>query len=79
MDPISKLNLFQPLMPLQPTEGVGAEGRARKVQPASPEQGYNPFGAISKIDGEVTPKYGAQDTSFTNGLGHSAHRFMLMA
>ena len=79
MDPISKLNLFQPLMPLNPTESVGAGGHAKKVQPTGSEQGYNPFGAISKIDGEKTPTYGAQDSTYTNGLGHSKHKFMLMA
>ena len=78
MDPLNKISLFRPILPLKPTENVGLEGGARKVQPTG-EQGYNPFGAISKIDGEKTPTYGAQDTTYTNGLGHSKHKFMLMA
>ncbi|MBR1776106.1 hypothetical protein IJ750_03415 [bacterium] len=78
MGAIDKINLFKPIMPLNPTEGVGAGGGAKRVQPTG-EQGYNPFAAISRIDGEKTPTYGAQDSTYTNGLGHSDHKFMYFA
>lgn len=82
MDPISKLQLFQPLMPLNPTEGVGAGGHARKVQPTGSEQGYNPFGAISRIDGELSPSITGGTTGITgpelrNGV--SGKKFDLLA
>ena len=31
---------------------------------------------ISAINCEITPTYAQQDTSHTNGLGHSRHNFM---
>lgn len=37
------------------------------------------YGGIAGINGELTPNYAAQDTTYTNGLGHSKHEFMLMA
>ncbi len=59
MDPIGKIGLFKPLTALTGTEGVGFGGGARKVQPTGEEGGNNPFGAISRINGEVTPNYAA--------------------
>ena len=52
---------------------IEAGGGSKKVQPTGSEGGYNPFGAISKIDGEVTPTLGTTGSSYTNGLGHSVH------
>ena len=37
--------------------------------------GNEPTG-IAAINGEITPTYAQQDTSYTNGLGHSKHNFM---
>lgn len=36
------------------------------------------YGGIAGINGELTPNYAAQDTTYTNGLGHSKHKFMMM-
>ncbi len=82
MEPI-KLNLFPKLQPLNHTEGVGAEGRAKHVQPVGIEpQGYNPFGAISRIDGELSPSITGGTTGITgpelrNGV--SGKKFDLLA
>ncbi len=77
MDPISKIGLFKPLTPLQGTDAIKGGLSARKVQHTGGEEGTNPFGAISRINGEVTPTYAAQDSTYTNGLGHSIHKFMV--
>ncbi len=84
MDPISKLNLFPAVPKLNPTEGVGAEGRAKHVQPVVgfEPQGYNPFGAISRIDGELSPSITGGTTGITgpelrNGV--SGKKFDLLA
>ena len=84
MDPISKLNLFPALQQLNPTERVGAEGRAKHVQPlaGSEPQGYNPFGPISKINGELSPSITGGTTGITgpelrNGV--SGKKFDLLA
>ena len=59
---------------VKPLEGVDAGTKARKTQAAGgPENSYNPFGAISGIDGEITPTLGTTGSSYTNGLGHSVH------
>ena len=82
MDPI-KLNLFQPLMPLNPTESVGAGGHAKKVQPTSSEQNpFGAYGAISRIDGELSPSITGGTTGITgpelrNGV--SGKKFDLLA
>lgn len=36
-------------------------------------------GGVAGINGEIRPNYAAQDSTYTNGLGHSKHEFMLMA
>ena len=49
--------------------------------------GYNPFVApaegtpvagVAGINGEITPTYDEQGSSYTTGLGHSKHTFMGM-
>lgn len=84
MDPISKLNLFQPLMPLNSTESVGGVGgHAKKVQPTGSEPNpFGAFGAISRIDGELSPSITGGTTGITgpelrNGV--SGKKFDLLA
>ena len=61
------------------------ERNARKINFFANPQAIPPVGTppadpagIAAINGEVTPTYDAQGSSYTNGLGHSKHTFMAM-
>ena len=56
---------------------IGRLGGSTVGGPRAVEGGE--YGGIAGINGELTPNYAAQDTTYTNGLGHSKHEFMLMA
>jgi hypothetical protein len=78
IDAINGYNFF-----MKPVDGVGGigqnGGKTRRVEGVeSVGAGYNPFGAISKIDGEVTPDVGATGSHYTNGIGHGKHTFNLL-
>lgn len=49
-----------------------------KTQRTQTVFGGGEVGGIAGINGEITPNYAAQDTTYTNGLGHSNHKFMIM-
>lgn len=80
IDAINNYNFF--MKPITGVDGIGQNGgsrRTRGVENVDPAvAGYNPFAAISKIDGEVTPNVGETGSHYTNGLGHGRHTFNLV-
>ena len=83
MGAIEAINNYNFLMrPVNGVDGIGQNGgsrRARGVESVDPTGGgYNPFAAISKIDGEVTPNVGETGSHYTNGIGHGRHTFNLV-
>ena len=71
------------LLPINPLgHNPSYERNARPVnffaQPAAipPLVGAEPQSGVAAINGEITPTYAQQDSSYTNGLGHSKHNFM---
>ena len=80
IDAINSYNFF--MKPVNGVDGIGQNGgshRTRGVEGVDPAgAGYNPFAAISRIDGEVTPDVGATGSHYTNGIGHGKHTFNLL-
>jgi len=80
IDAINSYNFF--MKPINGVDGIGQNGAsrgARKVEgPESAGGGYNPFGAISRIDGEITPDVGATGSHYTNGIGHGKHTLNIL-
>ena len=78
IDAINNYNFF--MKPVNGVDGIGQNGsRARRVEGGElTGGGYNPFAAISKIDGEVTPDVGATGSHYTNGIGHGKHTLNLL-
>ncbi len=80
IDAINNYNFF--MKPVNGVDGVGYGGgsrRARGVEGVDPTgAGYNPFAAISGINGEVTPEVGKTGTHYTNGIGHGKHSFNML-
>lgn len=42
-------------------------------EPQPIERTQSPEAGIAAINGEITPTYAQNDSSYTNGLGHSVH------
>ena len=77
---IDNFNFF--MRPVNGVDGVGQNGSSRGARKVEGGEltggGYNPFAAISKIDGEVTPDVGATGSHYTNGIGHGKHSLNLL-
>lgn len=80
IDAINSYNFF--MKPVDGVDGVGINGGSRGARRVEGGEltggGYNPFAAISRIDGEVTPDVGAEGSHYTNGIGHGKHTFNLL-
>lgn len=80
IDAINSYNFF--MKPVEGVDGVGYGGGSRGTRKVEGGEltggGYNPFGAISRIDGEVTPDVGATGSHYTNGIGHGKHTLNLL-
>ena len=80
IDAINNYNFF--MKPVNGVDGVGQGGgsrRTRGVEGVDPAGGgYNPFAAISSINGEVTPNVGTTGSHYTNGIGHGKHTFNML-
>ena len=61
------------------TGGRKVGGGASIGQPQPIEKTSGLEAGIAAINGEIKPTYGQQDSSYTTGLGHSKHKFMLEA
>ena len=76
LDAIKGISMFPPIKRAGNVEHIGGGGASKKIGGAG-TVGGNPFAGFMPTgvpNGELTPKLGQQDSSYTAGLGHSVNK-----